>query len=129
MTHAPHRDAQILRLYHAEKWPIGTIARHLGIHHRTVRRVLEDSGAPLIRQPRKSRLDPFLPFILQTLERYPGLTSSRLYQMIKERGYPGGEDYFRHRIALYRPAKPAEAFLRLRTLPGEQGQVDWGLFG
>lgn len=129
MTLAPHRDAQILRLYHAEKWPIGTIARHLGIHHRTVRRVLEDSGDPLIRQPRKSRLDPFLPFILQTLERYPGLTSSRLYQMVKERGYSGGEDHFRHRIALYRPTKPAEAFLRLRTLPGEQGQVDWGLFG
>ena len=29
----------------------------------------------------------------------------------------------------YRPRPPAEAFLRLRTLPGEQGQVDWGHFG
>ena len=28
-----------------------------------------------------------------------------------------------------RPRPPAEAYLRLRTLPGEQTQVDWGHFG
>ena len=28
-----------------------------------------------------------------------------------------------------RPRPPAEAYLRLRTLPGEQAQVDWGHFG
>jgi hypothetical protein len=32
-------------------------------------------------------------------------------------------------VALHRPRPAAEAFLRLRTLPGEQGQVDWGHFG
>jgi len=26
-----------------------------------------------------------------------------------------------------RPRRPAEAYLRLKTLPGEQAQVDWGL--
>jgi hypothetical protein len=25
------------------------------------------------------------------------------------------------------PRRPAEAYLRLRSLPGEQAQVDWGL--
>ena len=28
-----------------------------------------------------------------------------------------------------RPRPAAEAYLRLRTLPGEQGQVDWAHFG
>jgi transposase len=28
-----------------------------------------------------------------------------------------------------RPRPPAEAYLRLRKLPGEQAQVDWGHFG
>ena len=28
-----------------------------------------------------------------------------------------------------RPAARAEAFFKLTTLPGEQGQVDWGHFG
>ena len=30
---------------------------------------------------------------------------------------------------MHRPRPKAEAYLRLRTLPGEQGQVDWGHFG
>ena len=38
-------------------------------------------------------------------------------------------DHFRHLISFYRPKPAAEAYLRLRTLPGEQGQVDWGHFG
>lgn len=49
--------------------------------------------------------------------------------MVKERGYPGALDHFRAIIARIRPKKPAEAYLRLRTLPGEQAQVDWGHFG
>ena len=49
--------------------------------------------------------------------------------MVRERGYGGGPDYFRHLIARHRPRPPAEAYLRLRTLPGEQAQIDWGHFG
>lgn len=125
----PHREAHILRLFHAEKWPIGAIARQLGLHHTTVRRAVARSGDMPVERPRPARIDPFLPFILKMLEQYPTLTSSRLFQMVKERGYVGSQDHFRHRLALHRPAKPTEAYLRLRTLPGEQAQVDWGHFG
>jgi transposase len=48
---------------------------------------------------------------------------------VRERGYSGGEDHFRHLIAHHRPRPQPEAYLRLRTLPGEQGQTDWGHFG
>jgi transposase len=48
---------------------------------------------------------------------------------VRERGYRGGPEHFRHLVACHRPRRPAEAYLRLRTLPGEQGQVDWGHFG
>ena len=41
---APARAAEILRLYHAEKWKPGTLARQLGVHHNTVRRVLAQAG-------------------------------------------------------------------------------------
>lgn len=74
-------------------------------------------------------VEPYLPFILQTLEKFPTLTASRLHAMVRERGYQGTQSQFRHQIALHRPRPAAEAFLRLRTLPGEQGQVDWGHFG
>ncbi|WP_437304890.1 IS21 family transposase [Sorangium sp. So ce388] len=125
----PDREAEILRLFHAEKWPIGTIAAQLGHHHGTVRRVLTQAGAIAAQQPRRSIADPFVPFLVETLAKYPRLCASRLYTMLKARGYPGGPDHFRAVVARHRPRPPAEAFLRLRMLPGEQAQVDWAHFG
>src|SRR5262245_54756262 len=124
------KEAEILRLHHGEKWPIGTIAAQLGVHHTTVQRVLLQAGvASKVVAPRPSMADPFVPFITEQLEKYPRLRASRLFVMVKERGYPGCPDHFRTIVARYRPKKPAEAFQRLRTLPGEQAQVDWAHFG
>lgn len=130
MTILPELEAQILRYYHVEKWRTGTIAAQLGVHHGTVTRILAQAGLPKIGAPRRaSAIDPYLPFIRETLEKFPTLTASRLYAMVKSRGYSGSPDHFRHLIALHRPRPKAEAYLRLRTLPGEQAQVDWGHFG
>jgi transposase len=123
-------EADILRLFHAEKWPVGTIARQLGVHHTTVQRVLLQTGVDIKElAPRPSMADPFVPYIVEQLEKYSGLCASRLFQMAKARGYPGGPDHFRRVVGRHRPRKPAEAFLRLKTLPGEQAQVDWAHFG
>lgn len=130
MSISSELEAQILRYYHVEKWRIGTIARQLGVHHGTVQRVLLRAGVPPPeRSARASKADPYLPFIRQTLERYPSLTASRIYAMVRERGYRGSPDHFRHLIAMHRPRRAAEAYLRLTTLPAEVGQVDWGHFG
>src|SRR6187399_3262194 len=123
-------ETEIVRLFHGEKWPIGTIAGQLGLHHTTVQRVLRHTGVdPKVVAPRRSMADPFVPFIVEQLEKYPGLRASRLFVMIKERGYPGGPDHLRRIVSRLRPKKPAEAFQRLRTMPGEQAQVDWAHFG
>jgi transposase len=130
MVIAPDIEAQILRYHHAEKWTVGTIARQLHVHHSVVRRVLAQAGLPRIGPPpRPSQIDAYLPFIRQTLETFPTLTASRLYAMARERGYRGSPDHFRHLIACHRPRPKAEAYLRLRSLPGEQAQVDWARFG
>lgn len=129
MAVTPELHAQILRYYHVERWRTGTIARQLHLHHGTVERVLRQAGLPRIGVVRASRVDPYLPFIHETLKKFPTLGASRLYAMAQERGYPGGADHFRHLIALHRPRPSAEAYLRLVTLPGEQGQVDWAHFG
>lgn len=130
MTITPDLEAKILRYFHVERWRVGTIARQLGIHHGTVDRVLSQAGLPKVERPHQpSLLDPFLPFVRETLKQFPQLTASRLYAMVRERGYTGGPDHFRHLIAHYRPRPQAEAYLRLRTLPGEQAQVDWAHFG
>jgi len=130
MTISNDIEAKILRYYHVEKWRVGTIARQLHVHHSVVRRVLSAAGIPktdFIK--RESLITRYLSFITETLTKYPKLTASRLYEMVRSRGYPGGVDHFRHMIALYRPRPSAEAYLRLRTLPGEEAQVDWAHFG
>lgn len=123
------KRAEILRLFHAEAWAVGTIASELGLHHDAVERVLAGEGVPRIRGERLSIVDPYLPFIEETLKQHPRLRASRLYDMCVARGYPGGPDHFRYLINRLRPKPTAEAYLRLATLPGEQAQVDWAHFG
>lgn len=130
MTVNKDTEAKILRFHFVEQWRVGTIATQLGIHHSVIDRVLSQAGQPKVERTRhQSIIDPYLPFIHQTLNTYPTLTAARLYEMAKQRGYTGGPSFFRQRISQLRPRKQPEAYLRLKTLPGEQAQVDWGHFG
>jgi transposase len=122
--------ARIERLFTVEHWRVGTIARQLHVHRDTVRRILREHGAAPPGVPlRPCLVDPYRVFIRETLEKYPTLAASRLHDMVCERGYAGQASHFRYLVSTMRPRPPAEAFLRLRTLPGEQMQVDWGHFG
>ena len=49
------------------------------------------AGRPARIGPRRgaSKIDPYLPFIRETLAQFPTLTASRLYVMASERGYRG----------------------------------------
>jgi transposase len=122
-------EAEILRLYHAEHWLMNTIARQLHIHHSTVKRTLQRNGIqPHRLHMRPSIADPYLDLIRGTLNKYPTITGRRIWEMARARGYKGGYDHFTDIVARFRQ-RPVEAFMRLRTLPGEQAQVDWGHFG
>ena len=104
MTIPPDIEAQILRYYHAERWRVGTIAKQLRVHRDTVARVLAQAGLPRIERLRRpSKIDPYLPFIHETLAKFPTLRASRLHAMVQERGYRGGQSQFRHIIACHRP--------------------------
>lgn len=123
-------EAKILRYHFVEGWGVNTIARQLGIHHSTVDRVLSQAGLPKAERARRpSIVDPFHPLIIETLAQFPSLSAARLLSMAQARGYTGGASQFRAHVAQLRPKRPAEAYLRLKTLPGEQGQVDWAHFG
>jgi len=122
--------AEIRRLFYAEHWPIGTIADALGVHHETVRRAINRArGIHPGPQIRPSVVDPYKAFIATTLEQYPRLRATRLFAMLRDRGYAGSAVQVRRYVRTVRPAAGAEAYFRLDTFPAEQGQVDWGNFG
>ena len=81
--------AQIRHWFYAEHWKIGTIAQQLALHPSTVRHALESAGTQRAPVLRRCLTDPYLPFIRQTLDQYPRLRATRIYQMLRERGYSG----------------------------------------
>lgn len=121
--------ARIRRLFFAEHWRIGTISTELGVHHDAVRNAIEAdrfvrSGA----QVRPTMLDPYKGLVEKILDDHPRLRATRIFEMVRARGYPGSVVQVRRYVSSIRPQR-SEAFLRLATLPGEQAQVDWGNFG
>src|ERR1700681_1853709 len=125
---SPETRVQIRRYFYAEHWKIGTIATALDVHPDAVRRAIEVERFQHAEPLRPSIVDPYLPFVRQTLEQYPRLRATRIHQMIRDRSYSGSVEQLRRAVARLRP-QPHEAFLRLQVFPAEQAQVDWAYFG
>ena len=123
-------EHEIRRLHDVEKWKRGTIAAELGVHPDVVDRVL-DRGADsaLVCAPRPSLVDPYGAFIDGTLKSHPRLRATRLFDMIRVRGYQGGIAILRRHVAKVRPVPRGEVYLWTERLIGEQAQVDWAHVG
>ena len=119
--------ARIRHLFHAEHWKVGTIAAELHLHPETVARAIETERFKN-KTARGSSVDEYAGFIRETLEKHPRLRATRIFEMLRLRGYTAGIHPVRRFVAAERPSR-SEAFLRLRTFPGEQAQVDWASFG
>lgn len=129
MTLTSECEADIRRLYFAEHWRIGTIAAQLGQHHDAIRRVLGLLPARAPRSRRERLIEPYVAFITETLAQYPRLRASRIFDMLKARGYAGSLRTVRKHVAEVRPSRSQEAFVQLEPLKGEQSQVDWAYVG
>lgn len=125
---SPELKTKIRRLFFVEHWKIGTIAAQLSVHPDAVRAAIESERFNRVRTRRATLTDPYLDFIRETLNQYPRLRATRLFQMLRSRGYQGSVVQLRRVVQAVRPT-PREAFLRLQTLPGEQAQADWADFG
>src|SRR5271157_2765286 len=124
----PETRAEIRRHFYAEHWKIGTIARELNVHPDAVRNAIESERFKSMQPLRASVVDPYIEFIRDTLERHPRLRATRIYAMVRDRGYTGSVVQLRRAVGRLRP-QIREPFLQLHTFPGEQAQVDWAHFG
>ena len=85
---------------------IGRSARllsELGVHPDTVSRAIECERFHRAEPLRPSILDPYLEFVRQTLEQHPRLRATRIYQMLRDRGYTGSVVQLRRAVARLRP--------------------------
>lgn len=121
--------AEIRRLVLGENWRVGTVARRFGVHHSVVRRAVYGSAAEKHRPGPRSVLDPFKPYLVERLEKYPELTASRLLLELRDRGYTHGIANVRRFVAQVRGPRSRKVYLRVEVEPGDQAQVDWGSFG
>jgi transposase len=122
-------EVEIRRLHFGEHWPVGTVATQLKVHVDVVKRVLGllESRPSSALRPRA--IDAYVAFIDETLEKYPTLRSTRLFDMLAPRGYAGSVRSLREYVATVRPRPLREAYLRVEPLVGEQAQVDWAYVG
>jgi len=126
----PEQHAEIRRLYFGEHWKVGTIVTNLGVHPDTVRAAIAlDTRVVRRGACRRSILDPYLPFLRDTLAQYPRLRATRLYEMLRPRGYAGSANQLRRLVRVLRPQTTVALYRRLVVLPAEEAQVDWGAFG
>ena len=130
MTVPLETETEIRRLFYAEHWKVGTIVTQLGVHRDVVCRVAGICSERRYRAPRGSRhVEPFVAFIEETLARYPRLRATRLYDMLRPRGFTGSARTLRKYVATVRPAPRSEVFLRTEPMAGEQAQIDWAYVG
>src|SRR6202158_4331862 len=125
---SPETRAEIRRYFYAEHWKIGTIARELNVHPDAVRNAIESERFKSMQPLRASIVDPYIEFIRDTLERHPRLRATRIYAMVRDRGYTGSVVQLRRAVGRLRP-QIREPFLQLHTFPAEQAQVEWAHFG
>jgi transposase len=113
---------------HRQGLSVSAIALQLGIDRKTVRKYLARGlEAPVYgpRQPRPRRIDPFVPYLRERVEAWPGLTGRRLFRELKERGYRGGYTAVTDALRELRPPTAPAFEVRFETPPGDQAQVDF----
>jgi transposase len=109
------------------------IARSLGLARNTVSQVLSQvqaqrAGASSSARRRPSRLDPYEPIIQELVTRYPELTAVRLLEELRQRGFTGGYTVVRQRLCQLRPRSAPSPVIRFETSPGQQAQMDYGVY-
>ncbi len=112
---------------------IRRIARSLGLARNTVSQVLSQvqaqrAGASSSARRRPSRLDPYEPIIQELVTRYPELTAVRLLEELRQRGFTGGYTVVRQRLCQLRPGSTPSPVIRFETAPGQQAQMDYGVY-
>ena len=111
---------------------VSAIARRTGHDRKTIRKYVERGLEPPVYKPREpspSLLAPYEAFLRERVERFPELTSRRLWREVRELGFRGGYSTITEFLRGVRPPGNDGVFeRRFETPPGRQVQVDFAFF-
>lgn len=114
---------------HAAGLSIREIARRTGLARNTVRKYLRVPAVPAYgpRPKRPGKLEPFIPYLEQRMAE--GVyNANRLLPELRAQGYAGGKTILKDYLQPHRRPRAPRAVVRFEPAPGEQAQVDWGVF-
>ena len=127
MDYDPELVAQIKRRHFHEHFTINAVAESVGLHRSTIRKICGYDPPP-DEKTQKYLITPWIPIIKGMVDKYPKIPATTIFLNLKKRGYSGSLTTLRRELRNQRP-RAKEAFMPMKVISGEQGQVDWGHFG
>lgn len=121
-----------IRILHRQGVGVREIARRMGVSRNTVRKYLRTQSSPVYgpRTGRAGKLDAYEDYIIQRVDaaRPHWIPATVIEREIRAQGYDGSIRLLRYFMATLRPQSKDDPVVRFETAPGEQMQVDWGVF-
>lgn len=105
------------------------LGKKYNIDPRTAKRYAESDIRPeyTLTEPKPSKLDPYKKHIDQWLEEAP-YSAVRILEKLQELGFDGKYSIVKEYVRGKKMDFNEKATIRFETMPGQQGQVDWGFF-
>ena len=121
-----------VHVLHRQGKSIRQISRELGISRNTVRRRLRAEQAPMAetRSRKPTKLDNYRGYLQTRIAaaRPEWIPATVLFEEIRAHGYTGCVTTVRNYVRTMKPAPRPDPVVRFETDPGQQMQVDWGVF-
>ena len=105
------------------------LGRKYHIDSRTAKKYAESPERPeyTLRERKPSKLDEFKQQVDIWLEEAP-YSAVRILEKLQEQGFPGKYSIVKEYVRSRKMDLDEKATVRFETLPGLQGQMDWGFF-
>ena len=121
-----------IHVLHRQGKSIKAISRELGVSRNTVRKYLRTAQVPResARSAKPTKLDEYRAYLNSRVEaaRPDWIPATVLFDEITALGYTGGLTTVRVHLRSLKPKAKEDPVVRFETEPGEQMQVDWGVF-
>ena len=121
-----------VHVLHRQGKSIRQISRELGISRNTVRSRLRAEQVPIAetRARKPTKLDNYRGYLQARIAsaKPDWIPASVLFEEIRAQGYSGCVTTVRNYVRTMKPASRPDPVVRFETDPGQQMQVDWGVF-